>query len=185
MAALHAGSMTPEQITEVGMSEAHVNFIKQQGFKDASARTCDFQYPALMFQPRVIGVLVLAGVLLQASTLFLTLSAVLWWSALMPRLNPFDRLYNSLVAARKGLPALTAAPSPRRFSQGMAATFMVLIGVSLLARWDTLAWVLEALLLAALSALIFGGFCLGSHVFHLLTGNREFAKRTLPWGRGA
>jgi hypothetical protein len=172
-------------ISEVGMSESHVNFIKQQGFKDASARTCDFQYPALMFQPRVIGVLVLAGVLLQASTLFLTLSAVLWWSALMPRLNPFDRLYNSLVAARKGLPTLTAAPRPRRFAQGMAATFMVLIGVSLLASWYTLAWVFEALLIVALSALIFGGFCLGSHVFHLLTGNGEFAKRTLPWGRGA
>jgi len=177
--------MTLEQISEVGMSEAHVNFIKQQGFNDASAPTCDFQYPALMFQPRVIGVLVLAGVLLQASALFLTLSAVLWWSALIPKLNPFDRLYNSLVAAPKGLPALTAAPSPRRFSQGMAATFMLLIGVSLLAGWNTLAWVLEALLLAALSALIFGGFCLGSYVFHVLTGNSEFAKRTLPWGRGA
>jgi Domain of unknown function (DUF4395) len=167
------------------MSEAQVNFIKQQGFEEASARTCDLQYPALMFQPRVIGVLVLAGVLLQASTLFLTLSAVLWWSALMPRLNPFDRLYNSLVAARKGLPALTVAPGPRRFAQGMAATFMLLIGVSLLVGWDALAWVLEALLLVAIGALIFGAFCLGSYVFHVLTGNGEFAKRTLPWGRGA
>ena len=167
------------------MSEANVNFIKQQGFKDVSLHTCDVQYPALMFQPRVIGVLVLAGVLLQAATLFLTLSAVLWWSALIPRLNPFDRLYNSLLAARKGLPALTAAPSPRRFAQGMAATFMMLIGMSLLAGWNTLAWVLEALLLVALGALIFGAFCLGSYVFHLLTGNGEFAKRTLPWGRGA
>jgi hypothetical protein len=56
-------------ISEVGMSEAQVNFIKQQGFEEASARTCHIQYPALMFQPGVIGVLVLAGVLLQASTL--------------------------------------------------------------------------------------------------------------------
>jgi hypothetical protein len=67
------------------MSEAKINFIKQQGFADANARTCGFQYPALMFQPRVIGVLVLAGVLLQAASLFLTLSALLWWNALMPR----------------------------------------------------------------------------------------------------
>src|SRR5687767_7959813 len=103
--------------------ESRLNFVKQQGFKDASAGSCDLQYPALMFQPRVVGVLVLAGVLLQASTLFLTLSAVLWWSALVPRLNPFDSLYNSLVAARKGLAPLTAAPGPRRFAQGMAATF--------------------------------------------------------------
>jgi hypothetical protein len=175
---------TIEVVSEVVMSEAEINFIKQQGFEGVTTRTCDFQYPALMFQPRVIGVLVLAGVLLQASPLFLTLSVVLWWSALMPRLNPFDRLYNSLVAARKGLPALTAAPGPRRFAQGMAATFMLLIGVSLLTRSDILAWVLEALLVVALGALIFGGFCLGSFVFHLLTGNSEFAKRTLPWSRG-
>src|SRR4029078_11559050 len=85
----------------------------------------------------------------------------------------------------KGFPVLRAAPGPRRFSQGMAATFMLLIGVSLLAGWNPLAWVLEALLLAPLGALIFGEFCLGSYVFHVLTGNSEFAKRTLPWGRGA
>jgi hypothetical protein len=169
-------------MTEVGLSKAQINFIKQQGFEGASERTCDFQYPALMFQPRVIGALVLAGVLLQAAPLFLTLSAVLWWNALLPKLNPFDRLYNSLVT-RKGLPAMTAAPGPRRFAQGMAATFMLLIGASILAGWDTLAWVLEALLLVALGALIFGAFCLGSFVFHLLTGNGDFAKRTLPWGR--
>jgi hypothetical protein len=58
------------------MSQATLNFIKQQGFEVASARTCDLEYSALMFQPRLIGVLVLAGVLLQASPLFLTLSAV-------------------------------------------------------------------------------------------------------------
>lgn len=167
------------------MSERQLNFIRQQGFEDAAAGTCDFQYPALMFQPRVIGVLVLAGVLLQAPVLFLALSAVLWWNALIPRLNPFDWLYNRLAAARTGLPAPTAAPSPRRFAQGMAATFMLVIGTSLLAGWNTLAWSLEAILLLALGALIFGGFCLGSFVFHLLTGHGAFARRTLPWSRGA
>jgi len=170
---------------EVGMSEAEINFIKQQGFINPTAGTCDFQYPALMFQPRVIGVVVLAGVLFQAAPLFLMLSAVLWWNALMPGLNPFDKLYNWLVAAPTRRPALTPAPGPRRFAQGMAATFMLLIGVSLLAGWDVLAWILEAFLLVALGALIFGAFCLGSCVFHLLTGNGEFAKRTLPWVRGA
>ena len=44
------------------MSDAQINFVKQQGFEDASSRTCDFQYPALMFQPRVIGVLAVAGI---------------------------------------------------------------------------------------------------------------------------
>ena len=163
------------------MSKARINFVKQQGFEDTSARTCDLQYPGLMFQPRVIGVLVLAGVILQAAPLFLVLSAVLWWSALVPTLNPFERLYNSLIAARQGRPALAAAPGPRRFAQAMAATFMLIIGVSLLAGWTTLAWILEAILLVALGALIFGAFCLGSYAFHFLTGNGEFARRTLPW----
>ena len=113
----------------------------------------------------------------------MTLSIILWWSALVPSLNPFDVLYNHLVAARKGLPRLTPAPAPRRFSQGMAATFMLAIGASLLAGWTTLAWVLEAVLLASLGALVFGRFCLGSFIFHLLTGNVAFARRTLPWAR--
>jgi hypothetical protein len=177
--------LSPETVPEKTMSKAQINFIQQQGFDDASAVTCDFQYPALMFQPRLIGVIVLTGVILQSAPLFLTLSAILVWSALLPRLNPFEWLYNRLVAARRGLPALTAAPAPRRFSQAVAATFTLLIGVSLLAGWNTLAWMLEAFLLAVLGALIFGGFCMGSYVFHLLTGNGEFARRTLPWGRGA
>jgi hypothetical protein len=182
--ALQAAPRASEVVAEAGMSQAPINFVKQQGFGDASVVTCDVQYPALMFQPRVLGVLVLAAVVLQASPLFLTLSAVLWWSALLPRLNPFDRLYNRLIAVRHGRPGLTPAPAPRRVAQGMAATFTLLIGVSLLAGWDTLAWILEALPLVALGALIFGAFCVGSYVFHLLTGNGEFAQRTLPWGRG-
>jgi Domain of unknown function (DUF4395) len=163
------------------MSEARINFVRQQGFERASAGACDVQYPALMFQPRIIGILAVIGVLLQSAPLFLTLSLVLSWSALMPRLNPFDALYNGLIAARKGLPRLAPAPDPRRFAQSMAATMTLLIGVSLHAGWTTVAWSIEVLLLVALAALIFGAFCLGSFVFHLIVGRIEFAKRTLPW----
>jgi hypothetical protein len=165
------------------MSDAQINFVKQQGFEDASRSTCDVRYPALMFQPRLIGALAVAGVFFQSATLFLTLAAILWWNALVPSLNPFDKLYNALIAARRGLPLLTAAPAPRRFSQGMAGTFTLAIGASLLAGWTTVAWAVEAMLLFALGALIFGRFCLGSFIFHLLIGNRAFAMRTLPWAR--
>jgi hypothetical protein len=113
------------------MSGARINFTRQQGFEGTAERSCDSQYSAPMFQPRVVGVLVLTGVLLQASPLFLMLSAVLWWSALMPTLNPFDRLYNCLIAARKGSPGPTPAPAPRRFAQGMGATFLLLFTSSL------------------------------------------------------
>jgi hypothetical protein len=166
------------------MTQVQLNFVKQQGFGDATARTCDVQYPGLMFQPRVIGVLLLVGVLLQAPWLFLAVSAVLWWNVAVPALNPFDRLYDALVGARAGRPPLPPAPAPRRFAQGMAATFTLIIGASLLAGWSPLAWVLEAMLLAAVGALVFGKFCLGSYVYHLVTGHGDFARRTLPWSRG-
>ena len=166
-----------------GSRSANLNFAQQQGFRDAGAPACEFQYPALMFQPRLLGVLVVVGLVLQAPALFLTLSAILWWNVLVPTLNPFDALYNSLVAGPKGLPWLTPSPGPRRFAQGMAATFMLGIGLSLLLGWQVVAWVLEGLLVMALAALIFGKFCLGSYVFHLLRGEAAFANRTLPWVR--
>lgn len=166
------------------MSDSRINFIRQQGFERADARSYDSLYTALMFQPRVVGVIVVAGVLLQTSPLFLTLSAVLWWSALVPALNPFDRLYDALAGSRSAIPGLT--PPPRRFAQGLGATFMLLIGLSLRQGLDLLAWVLEAFVLAAIGLVIGGSrLCIGSFVFHVLRGNGEFAKRTLPWGRGA
>ena len=67
----------------------------------------------------------------------------------------------------------------------MAATFMLVIAISLLSGLQVLAWIFEAMLLVALGALLFGGFCLGSFVFHFLVGNGAFARRTLPWSRRA
>ena len=43
----------------------------------------------------------------------------------------------------------------------------------------------ERLLMAAVAALAFGGFCLGSFLFHLIRGRAAFALRTLPWVRRA
>ena len=39
------------------------------------------------------------------------------------------------------------------------------------------------LLVVAFSALLFGRFCLGAYVFHLLRGEAAFANSTLPWAR--
>lgn len=161
-----------------------LNFIQQQGFKDATASSCEIQFPALMFQPRLIGVIVAVGLVLQAPALFLILSAILWWNVLLPGWNLFDILYNRLVAGPKGLPKLTPAPGPRRFAQGMAATFMLGIGLFLYSEWYIAAGILEGLLVAALVALVFGKFCLGSYIFLLLRGEAAFANRTLPWVRG-
>ena len=159
------------------------NFVEQQGFRDAAADSCGYLFPALMFQPKVIGVLVVIGLILQNWLFFVILSAVLWWNVLLPDLNPFDALYNRLIAAPKWLPRLGRAPQPRRFAQGMAGTFMLAIGVTLFLGWHVAAWIIEGMLVAALAALIFGKFCLGSYVFHLLRHDSGFANRTLPWVR--
>ena len=160
---------------------SELNFVRQQGFRNATSGSCGLQYPALMWQPRVIGVLVVIGVLLQSWLFFFVLGAVLWWNVLLPPRNVFDAAYNILIAGPKGLPRLASAPAPRRFAQGMAGTFMLVIGLSLVRGHTTLAWVVEGMLLLALVALIFGRFCLGSYAYHLVKGDVGYANRTLPW----
>lgn len=160
-----------------------LNFVRQQGFEGADERSCACHFSALMFQPRIVGGVLLVLLYLQSGPLFLVLSALLWWNALVPRRNPFDHLYNLLVARPRGLPPLVPAPAPRRFAQGMAATFMLAIGTSLLGGWRVVAWTAEVLVAVAIGALLFGKFCLGSYLYHLLRGKAAFANRTLPWSR--
>jgi Domain of unknown function (DUF4395) len=161
------------------------NFILQQGLSEPPLASCPLQYSALLFQPRLVAIVVLLGVILQEPGVFLALAGLLWWSAVFPRRNPFDALYNWLRSRRPGRIALSPAPGPRRFAQGMAGTFALAIGISLELGWQLTAIVLEGLMIAALAALVLGGFCLGSFIFHLLRGRAAFARRTLPWVRGA
>jgi Domain of unknown function (DUF4395) len=164
-------------------NSSKLNFVLQQGVPNVRAEGCDPRYSALMFQPRVVGLTVLVALILQAWALFLALSIVLWWSVFLPQLNPFDHIYNHFVARPRGLQQLGQAPAPRRFAQGMAATFMLGIALSLLFGWRWAAWIIEAFLVLALALLNFGRFCLGSYIYHLIRGNARFANKTLPWSR--
>lgn len=160
------------------------NFILQQGLCSPAQECCPDQFSALMFQPRILGGFVLLAVILQSPAIFLVLSGVLWWNVLVPRANPFDAIYNRTLANRQGAVRLDPAPPPRRFAQGMAGSFALAIGISLLFQLGTAALVLQVLLLAALAALIFGRFCLGSFLYHLLRGRSDYAVGTLPWKPG-
>ena len=60
----------------------------------------------------------------------------------------------------------------------MAATFMLLIGISLLRGWSTIAWITEALIAVALLDLFFRRFCRGSALFNL------FYRRNAPAAAG-
>ena len=109
---------------------------------------------------------------------------LLWWCSLLPRLNPFDFAYNHTLGLRSGT-LLGPAPAPRRFAQSMAAAFATAIGATMVTHLHIAAWVLQGIFLLAVAALVFGRFCLGSFVYHLVRGRVAFAMATLPWGGGA
>ena len=160
-----------------------LNFMKQQGFAAEPPDACDLRFQGLYFQPRIVFPLVLLAILLQSPGLFFALSAVLWWNVLVPALNPFELAYNRFVAARRGGPLLTPAPGPRRFAQALAAGFTLAAGACSMLGWRVTSWVFEAFLVVAFVALLFGKFCLGAWLFHVLRGEVAFANSTLPWAR--
>lgn len=157
------------------------NFMRQQGFGEEPADACNMHFAGLYFQPRIVFPIVLLGILLQSAAIFLVLSAVLWWNALVPAWNPFERAYNRLVARPRGTPPLGPAPGPRRFAQGMAAAFTLAAGACLLLGSTLASWIFQGFIVVAFSALLFGKFCLGAWVFHMLRGEVAFANSTLPW----
>jgi hypothetical protein len=158
------------------------NFILQQGFEEPAPAVCPRQYSALHFQPRTVFLWLLAGIWFQSAPLFYVLCAVLWWSALLPKLNPFDAVYNWTFGYRAGAFHLTPAPAPRRTSQVIAGAFALACGLLIHFGLSTAAYVVEGIFLAAVLALTLGGFCLGSFVHHMLGGRGAFARKTLPWG---
>jgi hypothetical protein len=165
------------------VSDAQRNFILQQGFDEPVPQACHLQYSALVLQPRVVGLPLLLGILLQSPVVFLALAAVLWWGALLPQWNLFDAVYNRTAGSKPGALRLGPAPAPRRFAQGLAGSFALVIAVALLMEWSVFAYVVEAFFAIAVGALAFGRFCLGSFLYHVLMGQWEFARRTLPWAR--
>ena len=159
------------------------NFIRQQGFEDPVPAVCARQYSALQFQGRIVLMWVVAGILFQNPLLFYALGTVLWWSALLPKLNPFDAVYNATFGRRADAFQLTPAPAPRRTAQAMAGAFALTCGLLIHFGSFTAAYVVEGFFLGAVLALTLGGFCVGSFVYHLWRGRAAFARRTLPWAR--
>jgi len=157
------------------------NFIRQQGFEDPAPAVGARQYSALQFQGRIVLLWVVAGILFQDPPLFYALGAVLWWSAVLPKLNPFDAVYNATFGRRADNFHLTPAPAPRRTAQAMAGAFALTCGLLIHFGFFTAAYVVEGFFLGAVLALTLGGLCVGSFVYHLLRGRVAFACQTLPW----
>jgi hypothetical protein len=171
-------------------TRAVTNFMKQQGFTEEPPDACDMHFEGLYFQPRIVFPAVIVAILLPlvsiplAAGLHVAISAVLWWNTLVPDRNPFEQAYNRWIARPKARLPLVPALGPRRMAQGMAAALNLGAGLALVYGMRPLAWVLQAMLVVAFSALLFGRFCLGAYLFHLLKGRVAFANSTLPWARG-
>ena len=164
---------------------AVMNFMKQQGFTQEPPDRAALRFKGLQFQPMIVGLMMLVAILTQSPAIFLLLSALLWLNVLVPAANPFEQVYNRVVARPRGRPALTPAPGPRRFAQGMAAVFMLAAGLALLEGWRTASYAFQGLIVVAFAALLLGKFCLGAYVYHLLKGNAALANGTCPWSDSA
>ena len=163
------------------MLPSKVDFIRQQGFTTEGCQ--NGLYSALMFQPRVIAGVVIAIVVFQSPWVALALSAVLWWSAVVPSHNPFDAFFNRVMADPTRLGAMPVAPPPRRFSQAMAGTFAMSIAMALFAGASPAAWLLESVFVAASMSVVVRRFCLPAYVYHLLWSGSPATPCPSPSGR--
>jgi len=91
------------------------NFILQQGLDTPAQESCPARFSALMFQSRLVGSFILLAVVLQSPAIFLVLSGILWWNVLLPRLNPFDAVYNRTLANRSDFAKATLPWKPGSF----------------------------------------------------------------------
>ena len=159
------------------------NFILQLGYEDPAPAVVPLQYSALVFQPKVVFLGVVAGILFQSPGIFAALGALLWWSALFPKLNPFNALYNRTIGSRPRAFRLGPSPAPRRGAETEAGTIALTSALLIHAGFSLAAYVVGAILLAAALAVVIGSFCFGSFTYHLLRGRWRFALQTLPWAR--
>jgi len=160
---------------------AEERFMAQQGFASEEPARLRAHFRGLLFQPSIVGPLMVVAIIFQSRALFFALAAILAWNVIFPQWNPFERFFDWAVGRRRGLSKLEPAPAPRRFAQGMAAAFMLVAGVALSLGWRTAANVFEGFLVVAFTALLGGKVCVGAYVYQLLRGRRDFANATCPW----
>ena len=158
-------------------------FMLQQGVTEEETSRRRWHFRALQLQPSVIAGVVAVAIIFQSPILFFILAAVLVWNVALPRLNVFERFYDWAIGGRHSKPKLDPAPAPRRFAQGMAATFMAITALALTGHWLILAYVFEFFIAVALTALLAGKFCMGSYIYHTLRGRSDFANSTCPWSK--
>jgi hypothetical protein len=154
------------------------DFIVQQGLSDPHPGSPEALYSALQFQPRLIGLLALAGAVSGSADIFLALGVVLWWNVAKPRWNPFDMVYNRLFARRDGVCLMPARP-PRLFAQAIAGSLSLSIAALLATGNPAGALLLEGTFILAVAGVVFGRFCFGTFLYHALNRRGLIPNRTM------
>ena len=169
-------------------SRAVTNFMKQQGFAAEPPDACDMHFEGLYFQPRIVFPAVIVAILLQlvsvpaSAGLHLALSAVLWWNTLLPALQSLRARLQPLGGAAEGAPGPRPRPGPPADGSGHGRDLQPRGRPRPPPRDDApRLGAARPCLVAGFSALLFGRFCLGAYVYHLLKGRVAFANSTLPW----
>lgn len=145
------------------------SFVLQQGFSvPGDPETESNLFFALQVQPRFIGCLILAGVALRSPFIFLIAGVVMWFSAIVPRWNPFNALYNHALGKRRGV-FLLMSPPPRMFSEALAGSLALGIALLFAAGHTGVAMLLAGFFALANSAVVFSRFCVGASLFAWLS----------------
>jgi hypothetical protein len=148
--------------------------LTSQGFSIGEEAEAVALSRAARFQPATTLLLVIAGLLLPAGQIawFGTLAVLGWLAVAWPKVNVFDRLWGLVVTPLIGWPGLGPPPAPRRFSQGMAATFLTLVTTFFALGWPNAALGTGVVMCVAAAAVTFGDLCLGSMIYQALFERR-------------
>lgn len=158
--------------------------LESQGFSAADDSRTTGLARAAAFQPRATLALLLLGVGLAVTGVvpavfpaawFGVLAGLAWLAVAVPATNVFDRFWDLAVRPITGWAGVDATPAPRRFSQGIAASFLTTVAVLFGLGLGTPALVVAGIMACAASLASFADFCLGSAIFNLLFGRRAAA----------
>ena len=160
-------------------------FMKQQGFNTDHNNSAERHFDLLLFQPLNVGAMIMLAIALQSFVMFLIVGSILWFNTVLPGFNPFERLLDRVTKGSAKHFPLPPAPAPRRFMQGMAGSLMFMAAISMTYDFTNLSYVFQGFIALAFAMLIFGKFCVGAYIYHVLTGNVKFANQTCPWSQSA
>jgi hypothetical protein len=120
------------------------------------------------FAQAVTGVLAMEAAIFDQPAVLAVALALVVLSLLGPRWSPVAWLFRRIAPPARDLePA-----APVRFSQGLAAAFLTVALVLVLAGQDLLGWIVAGLLAAVALVSAITGFCIGCEAYRLLLARR-------------